>query len=290
MAGTDTAPKETPEQIKAREAQQRELTQSAQSADQGILGMIMGFLKFFFESFLTGKEAPNETPGEKPDTPVETLRMGQSIVQANVIPKWKAYQEAHKGEAVVFKSPVLGKSQITSGFGHRDTGIEGASTNHAGVDVGARGGDSTPDILASAGGITLFSGQKSGYGNAVIIGHANGISTLYGHMSATNMPALGAEVAQGQKIGVMGRSGLSDGGIHLHYEQRRGDQAIQPKIAGVALTKGAMMASGDPADSSKFAGLVNPDTLPKLATSTQSKPAAPTFKVASSTIGAVHVH
>ena len=63
-------------------------------------------------------------------------------------------------------------------------------------------------------------GKNGGYGNAVVIDHGKGITTLYGHMSryARGLSA-GSRVAQGQVIGYVGMTGLATG-PHVHYEYR----------------------------------------------------------------------
>jgi murein DD-endopeptidase MepM/ murein hydrolase activator NlpD len=263
----------TEEERKAKEtleAQQRAATNDAQSQNKGIMDLIIGFLKFFFESFLgNSSDAPNEDPSDIPETSGSIARLGKVIIDAKAIPKWKAYQEAHKGEAVNFKNPVKGATQVTSGFGAREAPTAGASHNHAGVDLGARGGDKTPEIIASASGVVLFSGRKQGYGNTVMIGHADGSYTLYGHMDGTKMPAVGNEVAQGQTIGEMGASGTATA-VHLHFEQRRGSAAVQPQLAGVGALRNGMQIA--PSSGNALAGLVNPNDHPNLAVGSGHKP------------------
>lgn len=242
---------ETPEEAAKREAEEQRLALEKQaregaggaSPDGGIMDAIMGFVKFLFEIFFPNTEAPNEEEPESPEAPnlpeapSAISRIGKLIVDAKAIPKWREFQKNHKGDKVAHQSPVAGGAQITSGFGHRDAPTEGASHEHKGVDFGARGGDANPDILASAEGVVLFSGKKSGYGNTVIVGHGDGTFTLYGHLTGGKMPSVGAEVAQGETIGVMGSSGTATG-THLHYEQRKGTEAHTPIVAGITLTNG----------------------------------------------------
>jgi murein DD-endopeptidase MepM/ murein hydrolase activator NlpD len=223
-----------------KKAVQQAMEQAASAPS--LLEAVFGFLKFFFDTFLSGTDAPNEGD-DTPDTPAQTARLGKLLIDSRAIPKWQAFQQAHAGEAVNHASPVAGAAQITSNFGHRHAPKAGASTNHKGVDFGARGDDRSPDILASADGIVLFAGRKSGYGNTVIIGHADGSQTLYGHMTGDHMPAMGSEVQQGQVIGEMGSSGNSTA-THLHYEQRNGSTARQPKVNGVALAQGMRVEQG----------------------------------------------
>ena len=68
---------------------------------------------------------------------------------------------------------------------------------HTGIDYAAPTG--TP-IKAAADGEVIFKGWKGGYGNTVMIRHANGVETLYGHMSAFS-PADG-RVRAGEVIGL----------------------------------------------------------------------------------------
>jgi len=86
---------------------------------------------------------------------------------------------------------------------------------HKGTDYAASRG--TP-IKATGDGKVVFAGWKGGYGRVVILQHAQGIQTLYGHMNgfARNVRA-GSRVNQGQVIGYVGNTGLATG-PHLHYE------------------------------------------------------------------------
>jgi murein DD-endopeptidase MepM/ murein hydrolase activator NlpD len=88
---------------------------------------------------------------------------------------------------------------------------------HRGTDYAAPMG--TP-IKATGDGKVIFRGQKSGYGNVVILQHGGNITTLYAHMSKfVSNVRNGTRVRQGQTIGYVGKSGLVTG-VHLHYEYR----------------------------------------------------------------------
>jgi len=86
---------------------------------------------------------------------------------------------------------------------------------HKGVDMAAPTGTR---IKASGDAVVDFVGQKGGYGNVIVLKHANGVSTVYGHLSrfAAGLRR-GAKVAQGEIIGYVGMSGTATG-PHLHYE------------------------------------------------------------------------
>lgn len=87
------------------------------------------------------------------------------------------------------------------------------------VDIGAPKGTS---IYAAAAGTVIVAigngGWNGGYGNYVVIQHSNGTETLYAHMSKV-LTSAGTEVAQGDKIGLVGATGDATG-PHLHFEVR----------------------------------------------------------------------
>jgi murein DD-endopeptidase MepM/ murein hydrolase activator NlpD len=96
---------------------------------------------------------------------------------------------------------------------------------HRGVDYAAATG--TP-IMATANGTIQHRGPLGSLGNAIVIAHANGFTTRYGHMSRF-APGLtvGSRVGQGEVIGFVGATGLATG-PHLHYEMIRNGRHVDP--------------------------------------------------------------
>ncbi len=95
---------------------------------------------------------------------------------------------------------------------------------HMAVDIQNPG---APTIIASDTGTVVFAGCLGyGYGCHVIVDHANGYETLYGHMSQISVSA-GEAVSQGQQLGVMGCTGRCTG-THLHFEVRSGGAQLNP--------------------------------------------------------------
>ncbi len=117
--------------------------------------------------------------------------------------------------------PVQGR--FTSGFGDRIHPVTGRHRHHAGVDLAAPTG--TPIAAAQAGTVT-FAGTRGGYGNLVIVTAPDGTETRYAHASRLDVRA-GEGVAAGQVLGAVGSTGMSTG-PHLHFEVRRGGEAIDP--------------------------------------------------------------
>lgn len=103
-----------------------------------------------------------------------------------------------------FASPVSGWS-LSSKFGMR------WGRMHKGIDM--TGGKT---IMAADNGVIEFVGQKTGYGNCIIVNHKNGYKTLYGHLKSIGVKK-GQIVEKGDSLGIMGSTGESTG-VHLHFE------------------------------------------------------------------------
>lgn len=97
----------------------------------------------------------------------------------------------------------------------RTQGIHG----YNGVDL-AGVAEGTAVRAAAAGEVIVSraSGWNGGYGNYVVIKHANGSQTLYAHLSSVSV-GVGAYVNTGDTVGGVGNTGKSTG-IHLHFEVR----------------------------------------------------------------------
>jgi murein DD-endopeptidase MepM/ murein hydrolase activator NlpD len=96
---------------------------------------------------------------------------------------------------------------------------------HHAIDVAAPLG---MPIYAAAAGEVVVAGytEYPGYGRMVVIRHAGGHQTLYGHLSVSYVGA-GEYVAQGEVIGRMGSTGRSTGS-HLHFEVSSGSWLLDP--------------------------------------------------------------
>lgn len=123
---------------------------------------------------------------------------------------------------------------VTSPLGSRYTGIKGASTNHAGIDIG-RVYYSTQVVAAKAGTV-IISAYNRYRGNYVVVSHGNGNTTTYQHLSKRSVE-VGQYVAQGQAVGVSGSTGVSSG-PHLHFEISEGGKIVDPLKYLTNYTKG----------------------------------------------------
>jgi len=118
--------------------------------------------------------------------------------------------------------PVQGP--ITQGFGVPELGV---GSPHTGIDIGLYGRNGAP-ISAAAPGTVSFSGGDAccGYGYYVLVKHAGGFTTLYGHLSRRAV-SVGDTVTQGETVGYAGSTGFSTG-THLHFEIQLNGAAQNP--------------------------------------------------------------
>ena len=123
----------------------------------------------------------------------------------------------------IFKWPVPSSTTISSEFGYRIHPILKIKKFHTGIDISAPSGSK---IIAAAKGTVILAGWNGAYGNAVVIDHGGGITTLYGHMSSIGVK-VGANLAKGEYVGAVGSTGLSTG-PHLHFEVSNNGNVISP--------------------------------------------------------------
>lgn len=102
----------------------------------------------------------------------------------------------------------------------------GITDHHSGLDLVAPHGS---PLRAASGGTVVFAQTYFAYGLMVDIAHGNGVVTRYAHM-ADFAPGLrpGTEVAAGQLIGHVGRTGRATT-AHVHFEVRILGKPVDPK-------------------------------------------------------------
>jgi murein DD-endopeptidase MepM/ murein hydrolase activator NlpD len=116
-----------------------------------------------------------------------------------------------------FLWPVNGK--IISGFGPREGGL-----HNDGLNIAAPQG--TP-IRAAENGVVAYAGNElRGFGNMLLIRHADGWMSAYAHAD-TLLVKRGDNVVRGQTIARVGQTG-NVSSPQLHFELRRGADAVDP--------------------------------------------------------------
>jgi septal ring factor EnvC (AmiA/AmiB activator) len=118
--------------------------------------------------------------------------------------------------------PVEGK--VVTHYGSYRHPILNTVTSNLGIDIAAPEG--TPVRSVASGRVTAITWQR-GYGNLLIISHADGYYTVYSHLADIGV-ALNDEIAAGQTIGAVGETGsLQSPTLHFQVWQR--EEALNPE-------------------------------------------------------------
>ena len=127
-----------------------------------------------------------------------------------------------KGVDTRFIWPLDG--EVVSTFGYRIHPVYEERHHHDGIDLDVPEGTT---VHASASGEVYFYGEQEGYGNVLILAHADGFYTLYGHL-ADSFVFEGQYVEMGQAVAQSGNTGISSG-PHLHFEIRNHEYPVDPE-------------------------------------------------------------
>jgi len=121
------------------------------------------------------------------------------------------------GALPTFRWPVRGK--VITAYGAKANGKANDGINLA-VPEG------TPVKAAEDGVVTYSGNELKGYGNLVLVRHANGYVTAYAHASEL-LVKRGDTIKRGQIIAKSGQSG-EVGSPQLHFEIRKGSTPVDP--------------------------------------------------------------
>ncbi|WP_038040429.1 peptidoglycan DD-metalloendopeptidase family protein [Thermus tengchongensis] len=120
--------------------------------------------------------------------------------------------------------PLRGYEGITSFFGMRKNPFGPGYEFHDGLDFAAPYG---APVYATGSGVVARTGWMGAYGLAVLLDHAEGYQTLYGHLFRLAVRP-GQRVERGQVLGYVGSTGRSTG-PHLHYGVYRYGAPVDPR-------------------------------------------------------------
>lgn len=129
-----------------------------------------------------------------------------------------AFYELGLSETTV---PVNGTA--TSGFGYRDSPINGKNEFHLALDIGAEEGT---EIGAFAAGTVEYIGTSDEFGNYLKINHENNVSSFYAHCSKL-LVHKGDQVTCGQTVALVGHTGNATGS-HLHLTIEKDNIRLDP--------------------------------------------------------------
>jgi lipoprotein NlpD len=144
----------------------------------------------------------SDMSGNVPSTPKLETSATKPAEKANVVPQ----------ESIDWIWPTNGK--VIATFDDQ---------KNKGIDIAGKVGQ---DIVAVAPGKVIYEvGAVRGYGNMLVITHANNYLSVYAH-NKTNLVKKGQTVSKGQKIAEMGNSDSET--VKLHFEIRQSSKPVDP--------------------------------------------------------------
>lgn len=150
----------------------------------------------------TQKPVATATPPAPAASPVEPVQSASAVPPAS---------------ASGFSWPVQGK--VILKFGATTDGLR-----NDGINIAAPAG---APVMASSDGTVAYAGnQLRGFGNLVLIRHANGLITAYAHNQSL-LVQKGDKVKRGQTIARVGSTG-NVAKPQLHFEIRKGEEPVDP--------------------------------------------------------------
>jgi murein DD-endopeptidase MepM/ murein hydrolase activator NlpD len=170
-------------------------------------------------------------------------------------------------------SPLKFAARVSSHFSKRRFHpVAHVFRPHLGTDYAAAVG--TP-VQAIASGRVIFSGRKGGNGNLVVLRHANGYESYYLHLSRL-LVRVGQNVQQGQRIGLVGMTGLASG-PHLDFRMKKNGTFVN--FERLKLPPANPVAKSDlPAfyvERDKWMALLNQPPAPTHVASSEPTPTTP---------------
>lgn len=154
-----------------------------------------------------------ETEDDNGDTPQRASPAPKRVTPAQIA----ALPNPPPRASRTFQWPVAGR--VALGFGRQ----EGGSHND-GINIAAPRGSR---VVAAENGIVAYAGNElRGFGNLLLIKHADGFMTAYAHNERL-LVVRGQKVFKGQAIASVGSSG-SVATPQLHFEIRKGRSAVDP--------------------------------------------------------------
>ncbi|MGQ9473608.1 MAG: murein hydrolase activator EnvC family protein, partial [Candidatus Caldatribacteriaceae bacterium] len=162
---------------------------------------------------------------EKFQAMLQKLSQAQKEMESIIVALRKKLQAQQEGPRISSAKkgkllwPVQGGKVVRS-FGESKDPHYGVNFYNPGIDIVAPLGS---PVMAASSGVVILAQNVRGYGKTVILDHGQDIVTVYAHLAEFKVVG-GQTVQEGQVIGLVGDSGLTDGPV-LHFEVRTGKKA-----------------------------------------------------------------
>ncbi|MFC0204232.1 LysM peptidoglycan-binding domain-containing protein [Novosphingobium soli] len=160
--------------------------------------------------------------------PAAPVKVGQALL----IPTLLAAPKPRPNAALTTPRPVAAPAAAPAAArfawpmeGDVRRGFAATGTYHDGLDIVAPKGTM---VRAAAAGTVVFAGEeKDQFGKLVVVDHGEGWHTAYGFLSRVTVKE-GARVAAGERVGLVGSTGLAKG-TELHFEVRHNGSPVDPR-------------------------------------------------------------
>lgn len=172
----------------------------------------------------------SSTPSGTVESDVEILENLADLLSVAGKPLLETVEAIRNKESFIADIPTAwpvagGRGTVTHEWGPNIHPFYGRWYMHTGIDI-ADGGANVPLVAAANGTVVETGNQEYGYGLYVEMEHRFGIRTKYAHLNRIDVRT-GDELKQGDRIGVLGSTGLSTG-PHVHFEIFVGNQNVDP--------------------------------------------------------------
>ena len=174
-------------------------------------------------------ENRSESSGSQPsELPSGQIQQQVNAKQSEVSSEQGSETESNASQQLSSQGQVSEGSSLfpllmpTQGFVTRSVDY---SIQHYGLDISAPEGES---IVAPAAGEVLFADWTLTGGNTLIIAHANDFITVYKHCERI-LVSVGRKISRGEAIGLVGSTGITSTGPHLHFELWQNGRNLNPQ-------------------------------------------------------------
>lgn len=172
---------------------------------------------------VSGEALPPPAPQAYPPSPVGSVPPGSSPAASASLPPPTPLTPPPPRAASRFSWPLPPGSggQIVAGFGPAGKGL-----HNDGINIAVAQGT---EVRAADNGVVAYAGNElRGFGNLLLIKHADGWTTAYAHNEVL-LVQRGDQVRRGQVIARVGKTGNVTT-PQLHFEVRTGTQAVDPLL------------------------------------------------------------
>jgi len=146
----------------------------------------------------------------------KTIEISRGEIARATLGSASVQQALPEVNRVVFPVVLPTEGYITRGFE--------PALRHYGLDIA---GSTGTTVHASADGYVVFAGWTSDDGNKIIISHTGGFLTFYNHNQSL-LAAANTYVRRGQPIALLGNSGETSLGPHVHFEIWKDGVPVNP--------------------------------------------------------------